>query len=106
MGKAGFWRCGGAGTAMSARTSARWRRNQIRPSEIPWKAASGMTYDSGDFPAVFEKAVKAIDGYEHRKAESKARGKLRGLGIGSYLEVTAPPNKEMGGLQFEGDRHI
>src|SRR5438067_8994828 len=82
------------------------RRNHIRPGEIPWKAASGMTYDSGDFPAVFEKAVKAIDGYERRKAESTARGKLRGLGIGSYLEVTAPPNKEMGGLHFEGDRHI
>src|SRR5262249_21568742 len=31
------------------------------------------------------------------------RGLLRGLGIGSYLEVTAPPNKEMGGIRFEAD---
>src|SRR5437764_2742491 len=69
------------------------RRNHVRPSEIPWKAASGMTFDSGDFPAVFENAVRAIDGYEERKRESKKRGRLRGLGIGSYLEVTAPPNK-------------
>ena len=30
------------------------RRNQIKPSEIPYKAASGMHYDSGDFPALFK----------------------------------------------------
>src|SRR5438270_10494311 len=82
------------------------RRNHVRPSEIPYKAASGMTFDSGDFPAVFEKAVKAADGYEQRKQESRGRGKLRGLGIGSYLEVTAPPNKEMGGVHFEGDGSV
>ena len=77
------------------------RRNQVRPSEIPWKAASAMTFDSGDFPAVFEKAVKAAEGFAARKEEAKRRGKLRGLGVGSYLEVTAPPNKEMGGLKFD-----
>jgi carbon-monoxide dehydrogenase large subunit len=77
------------------------RRNHVRPAEIPWKAASGMTFDSGDFPAVFERAVKAADGFAARKEESRKRGKLRGLGIGSYLEVTAPPNKEMGGVRFE-----
>ena len=38
------------------------------------------------------------------KRKSKARGKLRGLGVGSYLEVTAPPNKEMGGIRFENAR--
>src|SRR3954465_11804685 len=77
------------------------RRNHVRPSEIPWKAASGMTFDSGDFPAVFEQAVKAAEGFGHRREESKKRGRLRGLGVGSYLEVTAPPNKEMGGLKFD-----
>ena len=30
------------------------RRNQIKPSEIPYKASSGMQYDSGDFPALFD----------------------------------------------------
>ena len=70
------------------------RRNQIKPKEIPYKASSGMQYDSGDFPAVFERAVEIADikGFKQRKRESKKRGKLRGLGIGSYLEVTAPPN--------------
>src|SRR5436190_19814437 len=77
------------------------RRNHVRPSEIPWKAASGMTFDSGDFPAVFEKAIEAAEGFAQRRQESKKRGRLRGLGVGSYLEVTAPPNKEMGGLKFD-----
>jgi carbon-monoxide dehydrogenase large subunit len=81
------------------------RRNHVRPQEIPYKAASGMTYDSGDFGAVFEKALQSGDvkNYSKRKEESKKRGRLRGLGIGSYLEVTAPPNKEMGGIRFEDD---
>jgi len=82
------------------------RRNHVRREEIPYQAASGMTYDSGDFGAVFEKALKSTEGFEARKSESKARGKLRGLGIGSYLEVTAPPNQEMGAIRFEGDKSI
>ncbi len=82
------------------------RRNHVRPSEIPYKNAAQMTVDSGDFGAVFEKAIKAAEGFEQRKRESKARGKLRGLGVGSYMEVTAPPNKEMGGIEFGGDKRI
>jgi carbon-monoxide dehydrogenase large subunit len=82
------------------------RRNHVQPSEIPYKNAAQMTVDSGDFGAVFEKAIKATAGFEQRKKESKARGKLRGLGVGSYMEVTAPPNKEMGGIEFGGDKHI
>jgi carbon-monoxide dehydrogenase large subunit len=67
-----------------------------------------MTVDSGDFLTVFEKALAAGDvaGVARRREEAKRRGKLRGLGIGSYMEVTAPPNKEMGGLHFEGDKTI
>src|SRR5436309_2079942 len=84
------------------------KRNQIKRSEIPYKAASGMQYDSGDFPAVFERAVEIGDvaGFKQRKREAKKRGKLRGFGIGSYLEVTAPPNKEMGGIRFEANGDV
>jgi carbon-monoxide dehydrogenase large subunit len=79
------------------------RRNHIQPAQIPFDASSGMRYDSGDFPAVFAQALKTadIEGFATRKRESEARGLLRGLGIGSFLEVTAPPSKEMGGIRFE-----
>jgi len=81
------------------------RRNHIRPEAMPYKAASAMLYDSGEFTRVLDKALALADwqGFERRKAESGARGKLRGRGIGCYLEVTAPPGKEMGGLRFEAD---
>jgi aerobic carbon-monoxide dehydrogenase large subunit len=81
------------------------RRNHIPASALPYKAPSDMNYDSGDFRAVFDHALKSSDwqGFEQRKAESRARGKIRGRGIGSYLEVTAPQGKEMGGIRFDKD---
>jgi carbon-monoxide dehydrogenase large subunit len=81
------------------------RRNHIRPRDIPAKTASGMTYDSGDFTTVMKKAVEAADrkGFNQRSRESRKRGKLRGFGVGSFLEVTAPPSKELGGIVFERD---
>ena len=84
------------------------RRNQIRPREIPIKTASGSIYDSGDFPGVLKHALEVADvkGFARRKRESRKRGKVRGLGIGSFLEVTAPPSKEMGGIRFEADGNV
>ena len=81
------------------------RKNQIRKSQIPWKSAAGTTYDSGDFPAILKKALEASDwkGFNKRKRESKKRGKVRGIGVGCFLEVTAPANKEMGGITFDAD---
>jgi carbon-monoxide dehydrogenase large subunit len=81
------------------------RRNHIKRTEIPFAAASDQTYDSGDFPAVFRHALDLADwkGFAKRKRESRRNGRLRGIAVGSYLEVTAPPNKEMGGIRFEPD---
>ena len=79
------------------------KRNHIKPQEMPYRTASGTTYDSGEFTTLLDKALVAADiaGFAKRKAESAKHGKLRGLGIGDYLEVTAPPMKEMGGIRFE-----
>src|SRR6202008_3296435 len=84
---------------------AKRRRNQIKPHEIPIKMGSGSNYDSGDFPGVLKHALEAADvkGFARRKRESRKRGKVRGFGVGSFLEVTAPPSKEMGGIRFEAD---
>jgi carbon-monoxide dehydrogenase large subunit len=81
------------------------RRNHIGPSQMPWAAPSGMNYDSGEFTALLDKAVALADwhGFEARKAQSAARGRLRGRGLGSFLEVTAPPTKEMGGIRFDAE---
>jgi carbon-monoxide dehydrogenase large subunit len=81
------------------------RRNMIRPEEIPYEAVSELTYDSGDFPAVLDAGLANADwdGFEARRRESESRGKLRGLGLSCYLEVTGPPANEMGGIRFEDD---
>ncbi|MGB3866570.1 MAG: xanthine dehydrogenase family protein molybdopterin-binding subunit, partial [Xanthobacteraceae bacterium] len=78
------------------------RRNMIRPAQIPFSAASGMTYDSGDFPAVLDKALALADyaGFTRRKREARKRGRLRGIAAGCYLEVTAGLT-ELGNIAFE-----
>ncbi len=81
------------------------KRNMVRKSDLPFKAASDMTYDCGDFLGVLKQALEAADyaGFKKRKRESKKRGLLRGFGVGCYLEVTAAPGKELGAIHFESD---
>ncbi|MDF3810431.1 xanthine dehydrogenase family protein molybdopterin-binding subunit [Rhodopseudomonas sp. BAL398] len=81
------------------------KRNFIKSSQMPFRAASGVTYDSGDFAGVFAKALELADhaGFAKRKKDSRKAGKLRGIAIGSYLEVTAPPSPELGKIEFEAD---
>ena len=81
------------------------RRNHVQPEQMPYKTPAGTEYDSGDFPTILDKALALADwdGFQARAKESRARGKLRGRGIGHYLEVTAAPQNEMGGIRFEED---
>jgi len=81
------------------------RRNQIRRQELPIKTASGSDYDCGDFGGLTKHALELADskGFARRKRESRKRGKLRGLGVTNYLEVTAGPVKELAGITFNTD---
>jgi carbon-monoxide dehydrogenase large subunit len=81
------------------------RRNQIRPQELPLQTASSSNYDSGDFIVLTKHALELADskGFARRKRESRKRGKLRGLGVTNYLEVTAGPVKELAGITFNAD---
>jgi len=81
------------------------KRNFIRAREMPFNAASGNVYDSGDFPGLFEAALEAADvtGFKQRKRESRKAGRLRGLGVGCYVETTASGTAEMGGIRFNDD---
>jgi len=66
------------------------RRNMIRPEQMPYKNPMGRTYDSGQFAKVMDEGVALADwrGFDARAAASKARGKLRGRGIATFLEWT------------------
>jgi carbon-monoxide dehydrogenase large subunit len=72
------------------------RRNFVRPDQLPYvvdiPASDGrkVTYDSGDYAAALDQAleVAGFDGFEERRAVSAGGGKLRGVGIASYVEDT------------------
>ncbi len=84
------------------------RKNYIRPEQMPFTAPTGSIYDSGAFTEVLEKTLAESDaaGYPARLAASRAKGLLRGRGIGNFLECTAPPTKEQGGIRFEPDGKV
>ena len=84
------------------------KRNFIKSSQMPYAAVSGVTYDSGDFAGVFSRALELSDhaGFARRKKQSRKDGKLRGIAVGSYLEVTAPPSGELGKILFEADGSV
>ena len=85
------------------------RQNHIQPHEFPYEAPSGAVYDSGEFTKVMERAIDFADwnGFPRRRKDSRARGKLRGRGLSSFLESTAVPRtKEMGGIRFEPDGSV
>jgi carbon-monoxide dehydrogenase large subunit len=65
-------------------------RNMIRPEQMPYTNPMAQTYDTGNFPSIARQglALADWDGFEARAAASKARGKLRGRGLATFLEWT------------------
>ncbi len=72
------------------------RRNFIQPDEFPYQTPVALEYDTGDYGAAVDKALELgdYDSFDKRKAESAGRGKLRGIGISTYIEACglAPSN--------------
>jgi carbon-monoxide dehydrogenase large subunit len=65
------------------------QKNVIPKKKLPYRTASGLLYDSGDFAGNMKRMIEASDwkGFAARKRESRRRGKLRGIGISNYLET-------------------
>ncbi|MGI9436384.1 MAG: xanthine dehydrogenase family protein molybdopterin-binding subunit [Geminicoccaceae bacterium] len=84
------------------------QQNLIPSGSMPYEALSGLRYDSGDFDGILAKGLDRGDwqGFEARREQSSRRGRLRGRGLACYLEVTAPPRPEMGGVRFEDSGRI
>ena len=84
------------------------RRNLIAPDKMPYTTPFGNTYDSGDFPALFERALERADyaGFAARKKEAKKNGKLRGIGIGCYLEIAGAFPEEPARITFPGGETV
>jgi carbon-monoxide dehydrogenase large subunit len=63
------------------------RRNFIR--EFPYQTPVALQYDTGNYEATLDAAMKMADvsGFAKRKEEAAKRGKLRGLGYAAYIEA-------------------
>lgn len=64
------------------------RRNFVQPQDMPYETAAGLRYDSGDFSASMDQALKLADqeGFAARRDAAAADGKLRGFGFCVYTE--------------------
>jgi carbon-monoxide dehydrogenase large subunit len=65
------------------------RRNFIKADMFPYQTPVALQYDSGNYDATLDAALKAADwaGFEARRAEAAKRGKLRGIGCSTYIEA-------------------
>lgn len=72
------------------------RKNFIKPDQYPFASAAGLEYDSGNYDALMDQMEKVSDkaGFAARRAESEAKGLLRGFGVNAYIEACgiAPSN--------------
>jgi len=77
------------------------RRNFIQPDEFPYQTPVALVYDTGNYEATLSAALNAsgYEGFAERKADAKARGKLRGIGLSCYIEACGiAPSQVVGSL--------
>jgi aerobic carbon-monoxide dehydrogenase large subunit len=71
-------------------------RNYVKPDQIPYINCAGNEIDSGRFEETQAQALELMDwqGFDARRAESQAQGKLRGRGIGYFIEASGGQPQE------------
>ena len=84
------------------------RKNLIPPSAQPYANPLGMTYDSGDYKRAMERALALADwkGFSARRRESKRNGRLRGIGLANYIEVTSGAPREYARVMVKPEGRI
>src|SRR5207302_5274473 len=72
------------------------RRNLVPPDAMPYRNSLGLVYDSGDYPASLQRAAELGDwaGFEARRAESRRRGRYRGIGVANSIELNTGAPRE------------
>ncbi|HEY7998133.1 MAG TPA: xanthine dehydrogenase family protein molybdopterin-binding subunit [Pseudolabrys sp.] len=81
------------------------RKNLIKPKAMPYTTPTGKVYDSGDFAGVMARAQEVADwkGFNKRAAASKRDGKLRGIGMATYIEACGNNGPETANVQLDRD---
>jgi carbon-monoxide dehydrogenase large subunit len=81
------------------------QKNFPQPKEFPFKTATGLAYDSGNYQRALDKALK-LAGYQKLRREQKrlrSRGRYLGIGLSTYVEICAmgPGFWEYGKVEVE-----
>jgi carbon-monoxide dehydrogenase large subunit len=81
------------------------RRNFIKPRAMPYTTPTEKIYDSGDFAAHLSRAQEMIDwdGFPKRVREAKKNGKLRGIGLATYVEACGNMGPETATVSLDHD---
>jgi carbon-monoxide dehydrogenase large subunit len=81
------------------------RKNLIKPKALPYTTPTGKVYDSGDFAGCMARAQELADwdGFGKRAAAAKRAGKLRGIGIASYIEACGNNGPETANVRLDRD---
>ncbi|MEP7029329.1 MAG: xanthine dehydrogenase family protein molybdopterin-binding subunit [Pseudolabrys sp.] len=79
------------------------RKNLIKRSALPYTTPTGKVYDSGDFAGTLSRAQEIIDwkGFPKRATAAKRAGKLRGIGIATYIEACGANGPETALVKLE-----
>jgi aerobic carbon-monoxide dehydrogenase large subunit len=82
--------------------------NFIRADQFPYKTATDRIYDSGDYARLMDSALSRAEwsSFEERRKNTKAAGKLRGIGLSYYVEICASAGDEVSHVRFEENGRV
>lgn len=85
-------------------------RNLVQHADMPYTNPLGLTYDSGDFPAVLARALEESDwaGFDDRRKRSEAEGRYRGIACSVFLEMAGAYFEEPAAIEvgLDGKVHL
>jgi carbon-monoxide dehydrogenase large subunit len=81
------------------------RKNFITPKAMPYTTPTGKVYDSGDFAGIMARAQEIADwnGFGKRAAKAKREGRLRGIGVATYVEACGNNGPETADISLDRD---
>jgi carbon-monoxide dehydrogenase large subunit len=79
------------------------RKNFIQPDQFPYKTATGVEYDSGDYEHALDEALQLSDyrGLLRKRDDARARGEIVGVGISTFVEPSGGAGFESGTVRVE-----
>ncbi|MGC1779838.1 MAG: xanthine dehydrogenase family protein molybdopterin-binding subunit [Xanthobacteraceae bacterium] len=84
------------------------RKNLVTEKEMPYKNPFGVVYDNGDYIGAMDWALKLgdWDGFKRRRKEARKRGKYRGIGVGTYVDISTGVPREKAEITVSPDGFV